>query len=148
MANKLSKLANGLPLTYDYIDQIVDSLNKISDRLDARSGVKIPRFFGAGNATPTTKTPIVSVGQETFQMTGTGADESKFIKFNVKFEGKPIVVATVNQLDERSGQPINAYCTVCKVNGSSFYAKVFYQSDTTPRNIILNYIAIGFKSDS
>lgn len=148
MANKLSKLANGLPLTYDYIDQIVDSLNKISDRLDARSGVKIPRFFGPNNAKPTDKTPIVSVGQETFQMSGVGSDVGKFISFQHPFEGKPIVVATVNQLDVKSGQPINAYCTICQVTKSQFKAKVFYASDTTPVNIILNYIAIGFKSDS
>ena len=147
MGSKLSKLANGLPLTYDYIDQIVESLNDLSDRIDKRTG-KIPRFFGENNSRPSNKTPIISVGNETFQTTGTGAGFAKQISFNTKFDQRPIVVATVNQLDERSGQPINAYCTVCKVNGSGFLAKVFYASDTTPRNIVLNYIAIGFSSDS
>ncbi len=147
MANKLSKLANGLPLTYDYIDQIVESLNGLADRVDKRAG-KIPRFFGENNSRPSNKTPIISVGNQTFQMSGTDSGEAKQISFNTKFDQRPIVVATVNQLDERSGQPINAYCTVCKVNGSSFLAKVFYASDTTPRNIVLNYIAIGFSSDN
>jgi hypothetical protein len=147
MGSKLSKLANGLPLTYDYIDQIVESLNDLSDRIDKRTG-KIPRFFGPNNSRPSNKIPIISVGQETFQMSGNGADIGKEISFNTKFDQKPIVVATVNQLDERSGQPINAYCTVCQITGAKFKAKVFYASDTTPRNIILNYIAIGFSSDN
>jgi hypothetical protein len=147
MGSKLSKLANGLPLTYDYIDQIVDSLNNLSDRLDARRGIKIPRFFGPNNSRSSTKTPFVCVGQVTLQVTG-GVDSGKPVNFETKFDEKPIVVATINQLDERSGQPINAYCTVCKVNASGFFVKAFFASDTTPRNMVLNYIAIGFKSDS
>jgi hypothetical protein len=147
MGSKLSKLANGLPLTYDYIDQIVESLNGLADKLDARSGGKIPAFFSANSSKPTTKTPVVMMGQETFTMSGTGADPAKEIRFGKTFHEKPIVIATVNQLDERSGQPINAYCTVCQITGAKFKAKVFYASDTKPRNIILNYIAIGFSKN-
>ena len=148
MANKLSKLANGLPLTYDYIDQIVESLNGLADKLDARSGGKIPAFFSANSSKPTTKTPVVMMGQETFTMSGNGADRAKEIRFGKTFHERPIVIATVNQLDTTSREPINAYCTICEVTGSKFRAKVFYAAGSTePKNIILNYIAIGFSKN-
>jgi hypothetical protein len=81
-------------------------------------------------------------------MSGNGADRAKEIRFGKTFHERPIVIATVNQLDTTSREPINAYCTICEVTGSKFRAKVFYAAGSTePKNIILNYIAIGFSKN-
>ena len=135
-----ANLANGLPVTYDLFDYILERLNKLQQASDSVATQKKIRIEGLQDSDND-----FLILAKTFNFKASGAKDSVKINFpGVVFATRPLVTATINDKDSDTKKGPQAYVSISDVTAKNFKAHTFYSGKLTENiPVSINYIAIG-----
>lgn len=133
-------LANGLPVTYDLFDYILERLNKLQQAADRDANQAKVRVRGL-----TSVDNDVVILVKNFQFQAKAAKDFVRINFEgVRFTSKPVVTVTIADKDVDTKKGPQAFVTISDVTKSGFTAHTYYSGKSTGNiPISMNYVAIG-----
>jgi hypothetical protein len=146
-----SRLTDGLPITTEWLNSLVDAINDIqgNDRSSGGSGA----ISHMGITNNQADNLIIESGVHTGQALGSSNVYSATVEFRSAFADSDIVVVTtpafVSTSTSSSGYlfPFNAYTSVGSITKTNFKLSAFMGNDdgtfSAGKTIIVNYIAIG-----
>jgi hypothetical protein len=136
-----SNLPNGLPVTYDLLDYILERLNKLQDAAKGAANQQNVRVEGL--STVADNDVVILAKEQRFR--ATGAKDKIEINFpGVVFTSKPMVVASIVDKDGKTRKGPQAYLTISDVTIKGFIANTFYSgASTNDIPVSIHYIAIG-----
>lgn len=147
----VSRLTDGLPITTEWLNSIVDEINNIKGGSGTTSSGNTVEFVG--NFFSSTNRPIQVVAE---RITGNAAGGELTFESTVVFptsfaDSNVIVVATPSFISttDRIGRPVKASASVGQIASTGFLLTVSFVEDsntyTAGKQVTVDYIAIGKK---
>lgn len=138
ISKKVVKLNDGDPLTIEWLNSIVDTINTIIG--DSQTGTKtIPYFVGSLESAAIQSALLVEAGEIKWTSKTTDNDFDRSIDFKTSFTKAPTVF--ISAVYGSSTPVITTHVTGITKSGM----KVAAHSDIkiTPKNLTIKYLAIG-----
>lgn len=140
MSEKIN-LPNGLPVTYDLLDYILERLNKLQQATSKAANQQNVRVEGL--STVADNDVVILTREQKFR--AKGAKDTVEINFpGVVFTSRPMVVASIVDKDGKTKKGPQAYLTISDITLKGFKANTFYSGASTDDiPVSIHYIAIG-----
>lgn len=150
-----SRLSDGLPITTEWLNNLVDEINVLRNRGADNSGSGSTAstsvdFFGPGiSGSPSVQ---ILTGTVTGQVTSSADVFEADVNFAVPFADNNVFIVctpTFASSGARNGKPAKSSASVCAISDSSFKLAVMLVNDSVQASgstqVTVNYIAIGKK---
>lgn len=149
----VSRLTDGLPITTEWLNSIVDEINNITGKSPTSSSNGGDIVDVIGNFFSSSERPIQIVAD---RLTGTSSGGEVTFESSVVFptafaDSNVIVVATPSFVSttDRVGKPVKASASVGAIGSTGFLLTVSFVEDSNTyaagKQVTVDYIAIGKK---
>lgn len=147
----VSRLTDGLPITTEWLNSIVDEINNLKGGTGTATSGNVVEFVGTFFSSTTRPIQVVAD-----RVTGVAAGGELTFEASVVFpnsfgDSNVIVVATPSFISttDRLGKPVKASASVGQIASTGFLLTVSFVEDsntyTAGKQVTVDYIAIGKK---